>query len=261
MDKDELKRKAQSKKYISGIYNYCDGWCERCAFTSRCLNYEYRAEHYDNPESMDTKNEMFWQKLMETFQMTLEMVREAAEEEGIDLDSLDYNEIEKEQQIIYEKAEKHQCSRLATEYGKIVSDWFENSNEIFDNKENELNLKLELGLSNTKPEEEAVTITEIVDIIFQYQHLVYVKLMRAIQGLHQETDDYPKDSDGSAKVALIGIDRSISAWNRLGNQLPEEADEILDILVHLVRLRKGTEETFPNARKFIRPGFDNDEIS
>ena len=22
--------------FIVGIYNYCDSWCDRCAFTSRC---------------------------------------------------------------------------------------------------------------------------------------------------------------------------------------------------------------------------------
>ena len=22
--------------FIVGVYNYCDSWCDRCAFTSRC---------------------------------------------------------------------------------------------------------------------------------------------------------------------------------------------------------------------------------
>ena len=26
----------EKKSYISGIYNYCDRWCERCRFTSNC---------------------------------------------------------------------------------------------------------------------------------------------------------------------------------------------------------------------------------
>src|SRR3972149_12258461 len=26
----------EKKTYISGIYNYCDGWCEKCQFTSNC---------------------------------------------------------------------------------------------------------------------------------------------------------------------------------------------------------------------------------
>src|SRR5262245_58416083 len=30
---------AKDPNFISGIYNYCDRWCERCAFTSRCFLY------------------------------------------------------------------------------------------------------------------------------------------------------------------------------------------------------------------------------
>ncbi len=33
MDKEQLKKLAKDPKFISGIYNYCDRWCERCAFT------------------------------------------------------------------------------------------------------------------------------------------------------------------------------------------------------------------------------------
>ena len=26
-------------RFITGIYNYCDYWCERCHFTRQCRNY------------------------------------------------------------------------------------------------------------------------------------------------------------------------------------------------------------------------------
>jgi hypothetical protein len=39
MDKEELKKLAADPNHITGIYNYCDRWCERCSFTARCLNY------------------------------------------------------------------------------------------------------------------------------------------------------------------------------------------------------------------------------
>lgn len=29
----------KTDRFISGIYNYCDYWCERCAFTRRCRNF------------------------------------------------------------------------------------------------------------------------------------------------------------------------------------------------------------------------------
>ena len=39
MKKADLIELAQNPDFISGIYNYCDRWCERCQFTSRCFLY------------------------------------------------------------------------------------------------------------------------------------------------------------------------------------------------------------------------------
>jgi len=68
---------------------------------------------------------------------------------------------------------------------------------------------------------------------------------------------FESDSIGSAKVALIGIDRSISAWGKLHEHFPERTDSILDILVYVNRLRRRVEQLFPQARNFKRLGFDD----
>ena len=141
MDMNKIKKHVQNPNLIPGIYNYCDRWCERCAFTQRC----------------------------------------------------------------------------------------------------------------------AKELNELVDVIRWYQNQIHVKIMRAVMGRFEEKneqDDYPKDSDGSAKVALIGMDRSISAWGKMLSYFPEQEDELLNILVHLEKLRRNTEHEFPDARAFIRPGFD-----
>jgi hypothetical protein len=69
-------------------------------------------------------------------------------------------------------------------------------------------------------------------------------------------EEFPKDSDGSAKVALIAIDRSMAAWAHMHNHFPSHKDQILSIIKHLDDLRKRVEHVFPEARNFIRPGFD-----
>ena len=89
MDKDDLKKLAKDPKYISGIYNYCDRWCERCSFTSRCLNCAIVEEQFGDLEKVDQLNEAFWEKFSEMLQSTLEMIKEMAKEQGIDLDSMD----------------------------------------------------------------------------------------------------------------------------------------------------------------------------
>ena len=55
---------------------------------------------------------------------------------------------------------------------------------------------------------------------------------------------------------MIGIDHSIVAWGKLLESFPAEEKSILSILSVLVRLRKETEEIFPEARGFVRPGLD-----
>ena len=102
-------------------------------------------------------------------------------------------------------------------------------------------------------------------MVHWYQYQIYVKLMRAVRGDLEERpeilDEFPKDSDGSAKVALIGIDRSIAAWGELQNRTPLHNSDVLGILLHLERLRRKVERVFPDARAFIRPGFDKIDLN
>jgi len=59
MRRRTLTELANNPDLISGIYNYCDRWCERCPLTSRCLVYATEQEDNDSPESRDIHNEAF----------------------------------------------------------------------------------------------------------------------------------------------------------------------------------------------------------
>ncbi len=253
MDKQHIKKLAADPNFIPGIYNYCDRWCERCAFTSRCMNFALSEEHFCDPQTRDLNNKAFWEKLSEIFRLTREMIEEGARERGIDLSSIDLQAAQDEQERIDKAAEDHECCRAAKSYSERVMDWFDAAEGLFEQKADELNLQARLELPQSDPAGQASGIKDAIDIIRWYQHFIYVKLMRAVQG---ELDDVPGDADGSAKVALIAMDRSIAAWGLMHEHFPQRADEILDMLVYLDRLRKRTEEIFPNARAFVRPGFD-----
>jgi len=265
MDKERLKKLAEDPRFIQSIYNYCDRWCERCPFTARCLNFALGEEEFDHLETQDLDNEAFWKKLSETFQMTLELLEEAAEEQGIDLDSIDTEEVEEKERLNDELARDHECSRTAKLYIEMVDDWLDSARDLFGPEEEEISSAEPLEAPDTSPAEKDDGLLEPVEVVGWYQHLIYVKLMRAIRGeLVEEPeilDEYPKDSDGSAKVALIGIDRSIAAWGEIRNLFPHRSDQIMDILVHLEQLRRKVEKTFPNARAFIRPGFDKIDLN
>src|SRR5881628_160634 len=95
MRRRTLTELARNPDLISGIYNYCDRWCERCPLSSRCLLYATEQEDDDNsPESRDIQNEAFWKKLGSIFQETREMIMEWAQEEGVDLNEIKEDEDE-----------------------------------------------------------------------------------------------------------------------------------------------------------------------
>jgi hypothetical protein len=246
---DEL---AENPDFIPSIYNYCDRWCERCAFTARCMNYAMSEAQFGDVER-DLDNDAFWQKLTEMFEMTLEMVTEMAEEQGIDLDAIDVEETMAEHERANEEAESHDICQAAKAYPEMVNAWYDATNDL---------IRTRPEMLPSRDDEKSASMEDAFEVIFWYQHQIYVKLMRSLTGAAEEREEpefwqeFPKDSDGSAKVALIGIDRSISAWDRLLKIFPDQETKILNILFHLERLRRNVEKEFPEARAFVRPGFD-----
>ena len=265
MKRETLRKLARDPRFIPGIYNYCDRWCERCPLSNRCLNYAMEKKRNEgDPVTRDLANAKFWEQLHETFQDTIEMVREDAKARGIDLDDPKL----RAEVIAQERAERRQAAknrplaRAAMAYLKAVDQWMTDAKPLFAGKIAELKTQVELEIG--EPKAEAQRLSDFTDVIQWYQHFIYVKLCRAIDSRASEeleTDEeqkkYPKDSDGSAKIALIAMDRSISAWAGLREALGDEADGILDLLAQLTALRRRTEALFPKARAFVRPGFDH----
>ena len=267
MKPDELRELAANSHFIPGIYNYCDRWCERCAFSHRCLNYAMeRAENDGDPAARDLTNQKFWSKLHQQFQDTIEMVRADAKARGIDLDEPKLQaDVMAQERLERRRASRNlPLARAAKSYADAVTKWFESAGSIFKAKGLELETLARMETGN--PEAEAAELTEFVEVIRWYQHFIYVKLSRAIGSRASEeleTDEemkaFPKDSDGSAKIALIAMDRSIAALSGLRAALAGNgADEILDFLAQLAAIRRETEKLFPQSRAFVRPGFDEE---
>jgi hypothetical protein len=205
-------------------------------------------EEFADPEARDIRNEAFWSKLSEVFQDTIELLKEAAQEHGIDLEALDTTgQTEEQSRLEDEMAENHTLCRAAMSYSHMVEDWFKSTPNLFS--------------INPAPDPREMGLEEALEVIRWYQHFIYVKLMRAVRGDLEEReeglDEYARDSDGSAKIALIGMDRSIGAWGVVRAHAPLVDEKILHLIAHLDHLREDVEKAFPEARGFIRPGFDS----
>lgn len=222
-------------------------------------------EQFSDQESRDMANEVFWQRLSETFQTTLELVRELAEREGIDLDAIDFEKQAGQEASDDELSRNHRCCRMAMAYADMVDNWLDAVGGISEERENGIEAYTQMdmprgGVVGLKASQE-----EALEVIRWYQHQIFVKLMRAVRGTLREEeasfDAFAKDSDGSAKVALLGIERSIGAWGELRAFFFQQRAKIGDILLHLESLRRHVEQLFPAARDFIRPGFDNVDLN
>jgi len=247
VNRDRLKKLAAEKRFIPGIYNYCDRWCERCPLTSRCLNFSISEEEFSDPEARDIRNEAFWNKLSGILSETIELLRESAKKWGIELETLDsMDDIEtiKAKDVA---AENHLLCRAARRYSDLVEDWFRGRETLF--------------FETAAAAREGVSLEETIEVIRWYQYFICAKVTRAVRGKIEEEeekcDELASDADGSAKIALIAMDRSIAAWAVMRHYITDGAKGVMDIIAFLDSLRQAVEKAFPNARSFIRPGFDS----
>lgn len=241
MQRRTLTVLADNPDLISGIYNYCDRWCERCPLTSRCLVYATEQEDGDPPENQDIRNEAFWQKLESILQQTQELISDWAAKSGINLNELALGD-EARSRRKRQRVDNHPLTRFGKGYANAAGEWFR-----------------ELDRAGGMSAEDGESLEDAREVIQWYQYQIAVKTMRALAGRAEELDDnpeLPRDSDGSVKVALIGIDRSIAAWRMMQLSLPQCADSIVPLILQLETLRTRLELEFPRARDFVRPGFD-----
>ena len=258
--KDQIKEIVNSPDHIAGIYNYCDRWCDRCTKKDSCTNFAIGISQFPDPKTNDPCNDIFWQQLDDVFKATIDMLQEMAGEQGVDLSTIDIDAAEVEDKHLVAVAQDHVCCKMSEDYISTVNLWFSRNQRLFDKKCDHLEKMENMNLPNSDASAEVERLNDDIEVIRWYQTQIFVKLMRAVEGvemMQDESDGLINDSDGSAKVALLAVDSSILAWLDLLKSFPSQEDNILDILIFLQKLASRTEEYFPNARRFIRPGFDD----
>ncbi len=241
----------KSDRFIPGIYNYCDRWCERCTMTNKCLVYAHEQEMKEdsaNPETRDTSNKNFWDQIRLSFEVMFELIQEDAERLGIDLNNVPDSPIPDDIEYPVEK--------LANDYGFAIHNWLIANNDILIDKAEQM-----LLIHNNK--NDAVKLADAWEVVQWYSFFISAKTHRAHFDLNErqneKEDEYSVFSDnlGSAKIAIIAIDRSINALSALYTILKDQEDEILNFLSQLSVIKKQLLATFPEVELFKRPGFDD----
>jgi hypothetical protein len=253
MDKSDFQNIANDPNFISGIYNYCDRWCERCRFTSKCSVF-YTSEKSTAKKNLIFDPEGFFNELNSIFETTMELLQEKIDEiypEGIPEDLI--REEEEKKNSIDEKLKGSVIVADAKKYSAIVSSWFDANKNVIPKY-----LKSNKHGKDKNITEPKSLMPEAVEVILFYQYFIEVKLMRALRdNLELEVDSSFLEEDllTSAKLVLLAITRSLASWEILHENF-SYPDEILDILIHLEKLRRQIEKVFPDAWLFKRPYFD-----
>lgn len=270
-------------RFIDGIFNYCDRWCERCSMTERCRLFAdsrrivrgSAGDHEAAPELWDDDDDDApplpnWltepdeDEEAEDFADAGDFDPFAADEDEdgeFEIEPIEWREADHPRRRL-DEAREHPLTAAAEAYAFAVHQWCKERCDLFD-EQGELILASNLEREQSDATAYAAQLSEAADVVRWYEFQITAKLFRALSKgpedrFAAESDDFAsRDADGSAKVALIGIERSIGAWTVLRDALPAHAEQIAAFLQTLTRLRTGVDQAFPNARAFIRPGFDD----
>jgi len=233
----------ENKSYIAGIYNYCDRWCEKCTFTSNCLLFTNEskivAQEILKPgESIDIEK-IFDMNFDNEENLPGEISGEQDEE--IKEDNTEIN--------------KYPLSILADNF-------FSKSMAIIKKMDERYNFFAQSG--KKEPGSAFSRLFEDFEIFAWFNPLIVAKLKRAVSSkLEMQVDDDEDmlnireyDMNGSAKISIIALEKTVKALNKLFDRMPEFKNEITELLILSGELLNLTEEEFPGFNGFIRPGFD-----
>ena len=264
------------ERFIPGIYNYCDYWCDRCAFTRRCRNFSMGDElerEADGREPVDNATqEAFWNQLADQLRETTVFARAGdwADDIGDDVDYEPDPEYEAREARVSQAVNEHPLTMLVRSYMMKVHAWLKASDGDLKAVAGELLEAARSQFDETDYEEQARCIGEMIEVIAWYHTLLRAKIGRAIRSMlesrEKEGEDGElaeilaesrmSDANGSGKLALESIRRSAAAWVKMREILPHREDEILEMLAILSRLQRGLHAAVPGAKSFVRPGLD-----
>lgn len=239
--------------YIPGIFNYCDSWCERCPFTHRCRCYDPRQSDNENDQGA------LLETIHKNLQEAMDLLRNHVEQQGFDWETFKQEAADAPVPDSPLTAPQKALVTLSTEYAQRARTWIDQHQAELRNRGDELSAQLEMGLNVLQ---QGVELAEALEVIQWYLFFIQVKLQRALLGLNDdfivETDPVQNDANGSAKIALIAVENSMAAWEIVRERFPQHTNDIIDLLLNLARIQTGIEQTFPQVRHFIRPGFDEE---
>ena len=221
--------------FIVGIFNYCDRWCERCPLTSRCRVFATLAE-MDFEEGNGPLTEP--RIVRERRRLEQRMIEMHAEAEALG------------EAAVPKPGER--IGRLPSDLEASVT-----PDPVVVANGAALRKKMQRLRMSASP-----VVRLAIETITYYSLFVPMKMMRAFsQVARSGPGDQQSDANGSGKAALLGLERMDRAWRALIETHHYSAQEAAPFLAEIGRMQRNLDRAVPNARAFVRPGFDEpDEV-
>lgn len=250
-------KKIEGEDFIPGVYNYCDRWCDRCHLQQQCMSYvigkkleEKKKLNMARLSEENRREGNLWSRLRMAFDAAYKALHELSEERGISVeeifmtekyayDLLDDDDEETKSQPGYINPDTADMVLSCCIYEHFADKCIEQISESeSDNEKNE-------------------ELSEAIEVVNWYLDLIQSKLRRALHGYNASLAGKNNgEYYGSAKVAMLLLDRSIQSWKIIQFYCPELHRDIAQLLFILNQVRTDADKQFPNALAFMRPGFD-----
>src|SRR5437870_6186767 len=184
----------RNPRFIPGIYNYCDRWCERCEFSHRCAQFAMRShDRPDDPRTRDRQNRKFWEALgfsSATGATALKTKPRTAKKRGASPASIEAAAAHEKRLDRRARSLGQRESNAALTYSHMVDEWFNNELRLPLQHVRNLERRVEKGLvSVASAKGELVRLNDCVEVIRWYQAFIYVKLCRAFTSLVEEEEE------------------------------------------------------------------------
>jgi hypothetical protein len=231
-----------SRNYIDFISAYCDSWCERCPLTERCSHFAVQSAEAMCDGDFEAALELALGPARVPGGAPEKSIPERMAEvfENFEPSEKELDEMGREMEERRRRIERYPLAEAAIDYTIASLRWLDERDRY-------------AGIDDA-------SVREAVEVIGWDSHLIHVKIMRALNGrdegaaLNWFESAIQNDWNGSAKVALISIERSERAWRTIAQALGDETPTVLADTLR--RMGEQLTKEFPRAKDFCRPGFD-----
>jgi hypothetical protein len=211
--------------FILDISSFCDRWCARCALTTRC---ELFVKNNCDRATITADSRL---SLLEQ----VEMMRDATQ--------------------------KRSAQALSETVSKLPTDLEPSSKapspEVVRNSAT-LHRKRQRARFSAN-----ASVRVAVETIEHFTLFVPVKMLLCLGTVSRDgPGPQQSDANGWGKAALLGLERMRAAWRLLVETHHYSESDVAPFLSEIARMQRNLERVVPNARAFIRPGFDEmDDVS